>query len=185
MIALAALAICGIAALGAQWTTAKAADNSQSPTLQDYKTMKPIDIVKKFHKKGTLHNPYDTLAKDKAVAAQGHQIFLNLSCNGCHGGDGGGGMCPPLTASGWIYGRDDDTLFRLVTLGSEQLQKQYGLHRSGELSTPGPMPAQGPDFNPPSKYTAIDLWKVIAWIRTINPASLHKASEGPPPPHFN
>jgi mono/diheme cytochrome c family protein len=184
MIALAGLAVCGLAVASTQWP-ARADDAGSPPANFDWTKVKPIDVVKEFPKKGTLHNPYDTLAKDKAVADEGHHIFLSLSCNGCHGGDGGGGMCPPLTATGWIYGRDDDTLFRLVTLGSDQLQKQYGLKRSGELASPGPMPAQGPDFNPPSKLTALDLWKVFAWIRTINPASLKPATNGPPPPVFN
>ena len=31
-------------------------------------------------------------------------------------------MCPPLTNDVWIYGRDDDTLFRLITLGTDGLQ---------------------------------------------------------------
>jgi hypothetical protein len=29
-------------------------------------------------------------------------------------------MCPPLTNDTWVYGADDDTLFRLIALGSEQ-----------------------------------------------------------------
>jgi hypothetical protein len=33
-------------------------------------------------------------------------------------------MCPPLTNDVWLYGAGDDTLFRLVTLGSDELQKQ-------------------------------------------------------------
>ena len=32
-------------------------------------------------------------------------------------------MCPPLTNDTWVYGGDDDTLFRLITLGSDELQK--------------------------------------------------------------
>ena len=48
---------------------------------------------------------------------------MSAGCNGCHGG-GGGGMCPPLTNDVWLYGAGDDTLFRLVTLGSDELQKQ-------------------------------------------------------------
>ena len=43
-------------------------------------------------------------------------------CNGCHGGGGGGGMCLPLTNETWVYGPDDDTLFRLVALGSAELK---------------------------------------------------------------
>jgi mono/diheme cytochrome c family protein len=39
---------------------------------------------------------------------------MAAGCNGCHGGGGGGGMAVPLTNPVWIYGDDDDTLFRLI-----------------------------------------------------------------------
>jgi hypothetical protein len=32
---------------------------------------------------------------------------------------GGGGMGPLLTNQVWVYGSDDDTLFRLISLGSD------------------------------------------------------------------
>ena len=32
-------------------------------------------------------------------------------------------MCLPLINDIWVYGGDDDTLFRLVALGSDELQK--------------------------------------------------------------
>jgi mono/diheme cytochrome c family protein len=183
IIALAAIAICGVAASSTLWT-AKADDNAP-PANFDWTSVKPIDAVKKFPDAGTLKSPYTTLDEDKKVADEGHHIFLSLSCNGCHGGDGGGGMCPPLTNKVWVYGADDDTLFRLITLGSDELQKKYGKTRIGSENVVGPMPAQGPDFNPPSKYTAQDLWKVIAWIRSVNPSSLNTKSDVPPPPTFN
>ena len=69
-------------------------------------------------------------------------MFLGYSCNGCHGGGGGGGMCPPLTNDVWVYDGDDDTLFRLVTLGSDELQKQ-GYTRKGRENVVGPMPPFG------------------------------------------
>ena len=57
------------------------------------------------------------------------------ACSGCHGGTGGGGMCPPLTNDVWVYGGDDDTLFRLVAYGSQTLQsKGYGRKAAGERS---------------------------------------------------
>jgi mono/diheme cytochrome c family protein len=42
---------------------------------------------------------------------------MSLDCNSCHGGGGGGGMAAPLTNPVWIYGDDDDTLFRLIEVG--------------------------------------------------------------------
>jgi mono/diheme cytochrome c family protein len=121
--------------------------------------MKPLDRVAAAEK-GTLKNPFDW--KDPKIAEEGHKIYLGLSSNGCHGGGGGGGMCPPLTNETWVYGGDDDTLFRLVTLGSQELQKKYSVARKGQENVVGPMPPFGELIDDETK-----LWKVIAWIRTV------------------
>ena len=71
----------------------------------------------------------------------------------------------------WFWGSDDDTLFRLVTLGTAGLQKE-GYQRLGEGTVKGPMPAMGKLIQ-----TSDDLWKIIAWIRSINPPP------SPPPPN--
>ena len=80
-------------------------------------------------------------------------------------------MCPSLTNDTWVYGRDDDTLFRLVTLGSVDLQKQ-GYTRVRTETIVGPMPPFGDIIK-----TSDDLWRIIAFIRSVNPSSLN-----PPPP---
>jgi len=67
---------------------------------------------------------------------------MSAGCNGCHGGTGGGGMGPPLTNPVWVYGSDDDTLFRLISLGSDELKKQ-GYTRKGSENVVGPMPPMG------------------------------------------
>ena len=65
-----------------------------------------------------------------------------------------------------IYGSDDDTLFRLITLGTGSLspgnafQKQ-GFVRKGSENVVGPMPPYG-EIIP----TEDDIWKIIAWIRS-------------------
>ena len=79
-----------------------------------------------------------------SVAEEGHQKYMAAGCNGCHGGGGGGGMGPPLTNQVWVYGKDDDTLFRLIALGSDELQKQ-GYSRKGSENVVGPMPQMGTD----------------------------------------
>jgi mono/diheme cytochrome c family protein len=117
--------------------------------------------------KGRLKNPYQDFA---TVAEEGHRQFMRPGCNECHGGTGGGGICPPLTQGVWFWGSDDDTLFRLVTLGSQALQEE-GYQRLGEGTVKGPMPAMGKLVQ-----TSDDLWKIIAWIRSINPPP------SPPPP---
>jgi mono/diheme cytochrome c family protein len=114
--------------------------------------------------KGQLMSPYQDSAK---VADEGHQQFTNAGCNGCHGGTGGGGMCPPLDQGVWFFGSDDDALFRLITLGTDGLEKE-GFKRQAQGVVQGPMPPMGPAIP-----TADDLWKIIAWIRSIQPAPSH------------
>jgi mono/diheme cytochrome c family protein len=131
-------------------------------------TTPPADLVKNTPK-GGLHNPYNGKWAD--VAEEGHKKYMGLSCNGCHGGGGGGGMCPPLTNDTWVYGPDDDTLFRLVTVGSDGL-KQAGYVRKGSENVVGPMPPFGALMK-----SSDDLWKIIAWVRTVNPNSQAKVDK--------
>ena len=131
-----------------------AADAAAQPV--DYTTIKPPDLVAKTPK-GQLKNPYNDSQAD--IVAQGEHLFLSYGCNGCHGG-GGGGMCPPLINDVWVYDGDDDTIFRLVTLGSDELQKQ-GYSRKGRESVVGPMPPFGQIIK-----SADDLWKMFAFVRS-------------------
>lgn len=108
--------------------------------------------------KGKLKNPY---TDNEEMIAEGYKRFMGNSCNGCHGGTGGGGMCPPLSNEVFVYGSDDDTLFRLVTLGSDDLAK-LGYYRKGMEGVVGPMPPYGDIIK-----TDEELWKIIAWIRTV------------------
>ena len=119
----------------------------------------PQDIAKSAEK-STLKSPYPDFA---SAADDGHKKFMSAGCNGCHGGTGGGGMGPPLTNPVWVYGSDDDTLFRLISLGSDELKKQ-GYTRKGSENVVGPMPPMGGVLKE-------SLWKVIAWIRLVNPSS--------------
>jgi len=137
--------------LGRVW----AGDAPAAPV--DYTKIAPADLVKNTPK-GQLTNPYKDTQAD--VVAQGGQFLLSYSCSGCHGGGGGGGMCPPLTNDIWVYGGDDDTLFRLVTLGSDELQKQ-GYMRKGRENVVGPMPPFGTIIK-----TSDDLWKILAFVRS-------------------
>ncbi|MGH6864648.1 MAG: c-type cytochrome [Methyloceanibacter sp.] len=126
-------------------------------------TTPPLDLLKATPKHG-LHNPYND--KIDAIAAEGQKKYLSAGCNGCHGGGGGGGMCPPLTNDTWVFGGDDDTLFRLISLGSDELKKQ-GYTRVKSEVVVGPMPPFGGIIK-----TSDDLWKVIAFIRSKNPNSM-------------
>lgn len=119
--------------------------------------LSPVDLVDKSPK-GSLKNPYTDAMP--AVVARGEALFQSSSCSVCHGAKGGGGLCPPLTNDVWVYGGDDDTLFRLVTLGSDQLQKQ-GYTRTGHESMVASMPAFGGAI-----ANADDLWAIITFIRS-------------------
>jgi mono/diheme cytochrome c family protein len=124
-------------------------------------TTPPTELVKRVPP-GHLHSPY----QDYAALAKEHELVKDFrlpGCNECHGGTGGGGFCPALTQGIWFWGNTDDVLFRLVTLGSAELEKS-GFDRLQYGSVHAPMPPMG--F---SVKTGDDLWKIIAFIRSINP----------------
>ena len=115
--------------------------------------------------KGQLKSPYADFA---SVAEEGHRKYMAAGCNGCHGGGGGGGMAMPLTNPVWIYGDDDDTLFRVIALGTGKLSpgeafRKQGYKRKGSEAVVGPMPHFGEIIK-----TDDDLWKIIAWIRSVD-----------------
>jgi len=132
----------------------------------------PLETAKSAAK-GSLKSPYADYA---SVAQEGHKTYMAAGFNGFHGGGGGGGMGPPLTNEVWIYGKDDDTLFRLIALGSDELQKQ-GYSRKGSENVVGPMPPMGTIVKSDD-----DLWKIIAWIRSVNPSSAGGSSASAAPP---
>ena len=124
-------------------------------------TTPPTELVKQVPP-GQLHSPYQDyakLAKDEDLVKD----FRLPGCNECHGGTGGGGMCPALSQGVWFWGNTDDVLFRLVTLGSAELEKS-GFNRINYGTVHAPMPPMG--F---AVKTSDDLWKIIAFIRSINP----------------
>ncbi len=140
-----------ILALGKGWAADEAAQSV------DYTKISPLDLVKNTPK-GKLKNPYSDTQAD--IVEQGRHLFLSYGCNGCHGGGGGGGMCPPLINDTWVYGGDDDIIFRLVTLGSDELQK-HGYTRIGRENVVGPMPPFGAIIK-----NSDDLWKIFAFVRS-------------------
>lgn len=126
--------------------------------LHDAKAQPPLEAVEGTEK-GELKNPH---SGDAAAAEEGHKLYMAAGCNGCHGGTGGGGMGPPLTNAVWVYGDDDDTLFRLITLGSDDLQAA-GYSRIGTENVVGPMP-HAKDI----VKSADDMWKIITWIKSLH-----------------
>ncbi len=160
IVGLSALLALGLLSIsGISWTS-QAAEEVACCKVGD--TTPPTELVKQVPQ-GGLHSPYQDYAKlakdDPNLAKQ----FRLPGCNECHGGTGGGGFCPALTQGIWFWGNTDDVLFRLITLGSAALEKS-GFQRYQYGTVHGPMPPMG--FSIP---TSDQLWKIIAFIRSINP----------------
>jgi len=122
----------------------------------------PTELVKQVPK-GQLHSPYPDYAKLAKDDPDLVKEFRLPGCNECHGGTGGGGICPAVTQGVWFWGNTDDVLFRLVTLGSVDLEKE-GYTRLTYGTVHAPMPPMGQTIK-----TSDQLWKIIAFIRSINP----------------
>ncbi|CAA2137918.1 cytochrome c [Hyphomicrobium sp. ghe19] len=143
-----------------------AAKAAAAKAYEEFKAKKPTEVthkppleVDKANPIGTMKNPYTDQA-DKIE--EGKKLYFSYSCNGCHGGGGGGGMCPPLTNETWVYGSDDDILFRLISHGSQDLQKTYGISRKGQEGVVGPMPPFGEIIQDDDQ-----LWKIIAFVHSL------------------
>lgn len=141
---------------------AEGAETAQAAELDLSKT--PLEIVDSIPQGGII-SPFDPA--DPKTAEEGHEVFMETSCNGCHGGTGGGGMGPPLSNQKWVYGNDADTLFRLITLGTDELQKR-GYTRKARENVRAPMPphASGPIII--ESLTSERILKIIAWIQSLH-----------------
>jgi mono/diheme cytochrome c family protein len=125
-------------------------------------TTPPTELVAKVPL-GQLQSPYPDYAKLAKDDPDLVKQFRLPGCNECHGGTGGGGFCPALSQGVWFWGNTDDVLFRLITLGSAELEKQ-GFNRYQYGTVHAGMPAMGMTI-----ATSDQLWKIIAFIRSINP----------------
>jgi hypothetical protein len=112
---------------------------------------------------GGLHSPYPDYMKLKNDDPDLVKQFRLPGCNECHGGNGGGGFCPALSQGVWFWGNTDDVLFRLIALGSSELEKQ-GFERIQWGTVHAPMPPMAVSIR-----DSDHLWKIIAFIRSINP----------------
>jgi mono/diheme cytochrome c family protein len=104
-----------------------------------------------------MKNPYEG---DPKAIQEGRKLWFAYGCNGCHGGTGGGGMCPAVINKVWVYGKSDAVLFQLIKLGSVELRNKYGLVRIGKENVVGDMP-------PFSALSDDDVWKLITYMRSI------------------
>ncbi|ACD83051.1 c-type cytochrome [Candidatus Methylacidiphilum infernorum] len=88
------------------------------------------------------NNPYSP--SDKQVVSQGKELYFKMGCNGCHGAGGGGGMCPSFIDDVWVFGSDDQTLFKLIKgqIPQQTMPRMFG----GVL-------------------TDDEIWKLITFVR--------------------
>ena len=75
-------------------------------------------------------------------------------------------MCPPLTNDTWVYGAADDTLFRLIALGTD------GLTKAGYTAPQARGRGRADAALRRIIKTSDDLWRIIAFIRSVNPNSI-------------
>ena len=168
-VGLSSLIVLSLVAIGGIVWVAQAADEAPSDgayqradLLQGGRPTPPDELVKRVPP-GELHSPYQDYKKLAQDDPDLVKKFRLPGCNECHGGTGGGGFCPALTQGVWFWGNTDDVLFRLATLGSAELEKQ-GFTRYQYGSVHAPMPPMGFTIK-----TSDHLWKIIAFIRSINP----------------
>ncbi len=122
----------------------------------------PAELARKIPP-GGLHSPYPDYMKLKQENPELVKQFRLPGCNECHGGGGGGGFCPALSQGVWFWGNTDDVLFRLIALGSTELEKQ-GFERIQWGTVHAPMPPMAVSIR-----DSDHLWQIIAFIRSINP----------------
>ncbi len=82
---------------------------------------------------------------DAEMVAEGRTLYFQVGCQGCHGGGGGGGMATSVIDDAWVFGSDDDVLFRLI---------------KGEI----------PEQTMPTVYSVLEddeVWQILAFIRSV------------------
>nr|AAY96667.1 MauG [uncultured bacterium BAC10-4] len=89
-----------------------------------------------------LLNPF---AGDPDGVKEGRRLFMSNGCSGCHGLGGGGGMGKPILDDEWIFGSDDQTLYKLV---------------KGQI----------PQQTMPKTFAVLpdeQVWKLLAYVRSL------------------
>jgi len=87
-------------------------------------------------------NPF---AGDPEAVKEGRRLFQSYGCPGCHGLMGGGGMGKPILDDTWIFGSDDETLYKLI---------------KGQI----------PEQTMPRTFAGIPdehVWKMLAYVRSF------------------
>ena len=87
-------------------------------------------------------NPF---AGDPEAVKQGRSLYSRNGCSGCHGLMGGGGMGKPILDDTWVFGSDDETLYKLIK-------------------------GQNPQQTMPRTWFGLpdeQVWKMLAYVRSF------------------
>ncbi len=122
----------------------KAAQYAQAPPGEQPKASeaptKPAD-----QQKPKKLNPF---TGNPDAIKEGRQLYLQTGCPGCHGSGGGGAMAgaTPFIRDAWKFGGDDETYFKVIkgVYPGQTMPAVFGANLSDE-----------------------QVWKIIAWIRSI------------------
>lgn len=107
--------------------------------------------------KGKFLNPY---TGNPEAITEGRALWIKNGCSGCHGVGGGGGMGPAVLDDNWKFGSDDETLFKLTR---------------GEI----PQQIMPAVFGKTLKDE--EIWKIIAYIRSLYRGDPARIDWSPPP----
>ncbi len=105
-----------------------------------------------------LLNPF---AGDPDAVKDGRRLFMSNGCSGCHGLGGGGGMGKPILDDEWIFGSDDETLYKLI---------------KGQI----------PQQTMPRTFAVLpdeQVWKLLSYVRSLykgDPALINWGLTPPP-----
>lgn len=77
--------------------------------------------------------------------SEGAKFFVWYNCAGCHGGNGGGGMGPPLIDGKWVYGSSPENVYATIMEGRP----------NGMPSWRGRIPES-------------QVWQIVAYVRTLS-----------------
>lgn len=83
--------------------------------------------------------------ENRWAISQGHMLYVQFNCAGCHSPGGGGGMGPPLIDDEWIYGSDPENVFDTVIEGRPNGMPSY----RGRISN-------------------AQLWQLVAYVRSMS-----------------
>lgn len=102
-------------------------------------------------------NPF---ARSVEAVVEGRKLYLQYGCAACHGMSGGGGMGRPILDDEWVFGSDDETLFKLMR---GQVPKQTMPNAIGQV------------------LTDEQIWKILVYVRYVYQGDPKKINWVAPP----